>query len=145
MSDLEDKLKNLLASPDGMDQLLKTAQSLFGGSGQESQDSPAESEAAMETESEDTQAVSAVTAPAAQISGMFDGLDSIDPKVISTAMQLMSEYRNADDRRISLLHALKPYLKQEDQLHISKAVQMVKLSKVAKRAFSSFKEGDELV
>lgn len=137
MAELEEKLKSLLESPDGMNQILKTAQTLFGA-GSQSQSSEGESEGEREE-------VTSSLVPANGDAEEGNLLDSIDPKVITTAMQIMNEYRRSDDRRIQLLHALRSYFKDEDQIHITKAIQIVKLSKVAKQAFRNLREEDSFV
>ena len=138
MADLEDKIKNLLESPDGMAQILKTAQTLFGAGSTE------ENEVTVENTDEQQTEVHSLL-PVNSDSVEPDLLDSIDPKVVTTAMQIMGEYRKSDDRRIQLLHALRSYFKDEDQVHITKAIQIVKLSKVAKQAFRSMREEDSFV
>lgn len=138
MADLEDKIKNLLESPDGMAQILKTAQTLFSAGSTE------ENEVTVENTDEQQTEVHSLL-PVNSDSVEPDLLDSIDPKVVTTAMQIMGEYRKSDDRRIQLLHALRSYFKDEDQVHITKAIQIVKLSKVAKQAFQSMREEDSFV
>lgn len=138
MADLEEKIKNLLESPDGMAQVLKTAQTLFGVGANEENEVPAEN-----TDVE--QSVTPSLLPANAETAETNLLESIDPKVVTTAMQIMNEYRKTDDRRIQLLHALRSYFKDEDQVHITKAIQIVKLSKVAKQAFRSIREEDSFV
>lgn len=137
MAELEEKLKSLLESPDGMNQILKTAQTLFGA-GSQAQSSEGESEGEREE-------VTSSLVPANGDKEEVNLLDSIDPKVVTTAMQIMNEYRRSDDRRIQLLHALRSYFKDEDQIHITKAIQIVKLSKVAKQAFRNLREEDSFV
>ncbi len=133
MSDLEEKIKNLLDSPEGISQIINTAQNLFGNAEQTPAVDPT-----IEEREEKSLEVSA-------IKDDDNLLEQLDPKVISTAMQIMGEYRKTDDRRIQLLHALRSYFKEDDQIHITKAIQIVKLSKVAKRAFRSIREEDSFV
>jgi len=134
MADLEEKLKNLLDSPDGMNQIVKTAQSLLGNiSSNKNQ---------IET---DQVAENNESAPAVAVEEEGNFFDRLDPKVVTTAMQVMNEYRKTDDRRIQMLQALRLYFKDEDQVHINKAIQIVKLSKVAKQAFRSLREEDSFV
>lgn len=136
MAELEEKIKNLLESPDGMNQILKTAQTLFGsGIAQDN----------AETADKISDEVSELVPTSAIGDSEMNLLDSIDPQVVTTAMQIMNEYRRADDRRIKLLNAMRSYFKDEDQVHITKAIQIVKLSKVAKQAFRSMREEDTFV
>lgn len=66
-----------------------------------------------------------------------DATGGMDPELISKLMGLLNEY-NADDRRIRLLLAMRPYVKESDGFHIDRAVRIVKLAHVAKSALESF-------
>ena len=135
MSELEDKIKTLLDSPEEISKIVSTAQNLFGG------------KQSRETDDVGEERVEEIhNVPALSVNDEEENLlEKLDPKVISTAMQIMGEYRKTDDRRIQLLHALRSYFKDEDQVHITKAIQIVKLSKVAKQAFRSMREEDSFV
>ena len=74
----------------------------------------------------------------------LSALGSLDPKLIQIALQLFSAYSAEDDRRTALLNALKPFLKEERQAKLDKAIQIAKLSRVIRVAFQVFKkEGGE--
>ena len=133
MSDLEEKIKSILDSPEGINQIVSAAQTLFG------------KEEGAESVQPETTADEGLKNEMPAIKEESNLLDQLDPKVISTAMQIMGEYRRTDDRRIQLLHALRSYFKEDDQIHITKAIQIVKLSKVAKQAFRSIREEDMFV
>ncbi|MEG2377181.1 MAG: hypothetical protein RSC43_02365 [Clostridia bacterium] len=92
MDNLEEKVKSLLDSPDGMAQILSVARSL--------------------TDSPDTAQASDAEKPA------------------------------SDDKRLVLLNALRPFLKSEDAVHVDKAIQIMRLSKVAKNIFFTKPGGD---
>lgn len=66
-----------------------------------------------------------------------DMVSGMDPELISKLMGLLGEY-NADDRRIRLLGAMRPYVKDSDSFHIDRAIRIVKLAHVAKSALESF-------
>lgn len=158
MDNFEAKVQSLLNSPDGMNQILTIARSLTGAAA--TADTPAsaipsekEPESAVnQTEEESEEVFSAPSPsdaaadsgaakplPAAAGSGddILSVLSQVDPAVIQSVMGLVSEYRNTDDRRFHLLDALRPYVKSADAVHIDKAMQIMRLSKVVKRAFSS--------
>ncbi len=65
-------------------------------------------------------------------------LGGIDPAIISSITEMLSEYNADGDRRINLLYALRPYLSGADAEHIDKAVRIVKLSRVAKSLFGKY-------
>ena len=63
--------------------------------------------------------------------------------MVQKALRLFSEYSAADDRKIALLTALKPFLKEERLAKVDKAVQIARLSRVIRVAFQLFqKEGN---
>ena len=55
-------------------------------------------------------------------------------------MTLFSEYSATDDRKIALLAALKPFLKEERYAKMDRAIQIAKLSRVIRVAFQLFKK-----
>ncbi|MEG2119991.1 MAG: hypothetical protein RRY53_06500, partial [Pseudoflavonifractor sp.] len=67
-------------------------------------------------------------------------LGNLDPKLVGTAMMLFSEYSAVDDRKVALLTALKPFLKEERYAKMDQAVQIAKLSRVIRVAFQLFKK-----
>ncbi|MBE6912761.1 MAG: hypothetical protein E7473_09575 [Ruminococcaceae bacterium] len=65
----------------------------------------------------------------------FGGFDS---DMISRVMELIQNYNADGDRRIKLLMAIRPYIRAEDEIHIERAIQIVKLSYVAKSVLKNF-------
>ena len=61
-----------------------------------------------------------------------------DPAMVSKILELLEKFNADDDRRIRLLGAIRPYLKDEDSYHIDRAIHIVKLSRVAGSVFSDF-------
>ena len=70
-------------------------------------------------------------------------LGDLDPRLIQTAIRLFSEYSATDDRKIALLTAIKPFVKEERYAKVDKAVQIAKLSRVIRVAFQLFKDNGE--
>lgn len=71
-------------------------------------------------------------------------LGNLDPKLIETAMTLFSQYSANDDRKIALLYALKPFLKESRYAKMDRAIHIAKLSRVIRVAFQLLKkEGGE--
>lgn len=81
---------------------------------------------------------SAQPGPAA--SSPLGALGDLDPRLIQTAVTLFSEYSATDDRKIALLAALKPFLKEERYAKMDRAIQIAKLSRVIRVAFQLFKK-----
>lgn len=127
MAEFDEKLNAILSDPKAMGQIMSIAKALGGTeeengrSGAPSQESPAPSSADQ----------------------LLSSLGDIDPKVLQTALRLFSEYSATDDRRTALLTALQPFLKEERYAKVDKAVQITKLSRVARVAFQLLKGGED--
>lgn len=163
MADLEDKLNAILGNPEAMGQIMSIARSLSDAG--DAADSDGQDAQAVPSSSEDSDGDTGGQAPnseavAALLSGLtgqprtehqsdsgdnpLSALGSLDPKLIQIALQLFSAYSAEDDRRTALLNALKPFLKEERQAKLEKAIQIAKLSRVIRVAFQVFKkEGGE--
>jgi len=113
MSDLETKLRDLLSSQEGIDQVLGMAQSL-----------------GFEEKSKQEDVGNAIP----QLTGLFDGLNQDQLAMI---LGFIDDYRDESDRRFHMLYALREYVKPEDVLQLEKAKQIVKLTKVAKHSLHS--------
>ena len=69
----------------------------------------------------------------------FDGADTQTMKLI---LQLMKEYGKGNDQNIILLNALRPFLRKERATKIDQAIQIAKLSRIARLALQMMKGGD---
>lgn len=158
MAEFEEKLNALLGDPEAMGQILSLAKSLTGEGGTESRE-------AQNPPSPEAGGDSGAPAPAGEgappqtdlspllslLGGLSgDGGDSplsalgnLDPKLIQTAMTLFTEYSASDDRKVALLTALKPFLREERYAKVDKAIQIARLSRVIRAAFQLFKERGE--
>lgn len=121
MAELENIIEGLMSSPESMSKIMDVVKMFGGGDSDKGGDRPPE------------QAQETLNVP--QGNGTPGGLD---PQMLSLMMDLLKDYNAADDRRIRLLGALRPYLKPEDSFHVDKAIHIVKLSQVAKRVFGNF-------
>lgn len=75
--------------------------------------------------------------------GALGALGNLDPRLIQTALELLSVYNGTDDRRAALLAALKPFLKPERQRRMDRAIQIARLSRVIRVAFERFKPQED--
>ena len=119
MDDFEEKLNAILASPEAMGQLMSRADSLSGQTGEASRP-------------EAEPAPPAAHPPAA--------LPHLDPALLGTAARLLQAYRQRDDDKTALLLALRPFLRQERQARLERAVQLTRLSRVIRTALGLFRE-----
>ena len=71
----------------------------------------------------------------------LSALGNLDPRVLQAGMRLLSELNSGDDRRVALLSALRPFVKEERYAKLDRAIQIARLSRVIRVAFTLFKEG----
>lgn len=138
MADLEQQLNAILGDPSAMDQIFALAKSLSGQ--QEEADPPASlpEPPAAATAGQETPGLGTL------LQGLGAGgmplLKDLDPRVIETALRLYSTYSADDDQRAALLAALRPFLKEERRAQMDRAVQIARLSRLARIALAIWKE-----
>ena len=118
MAELENIIESVMSSPESMSKIMDIVKMFGGGDG------------ADEQEKESVSALAPVTEE-----GMPGGFD---PAMLSKIMELVGSYNADGDRRIRLLGAIRPYLKNEDSFHVDRAIHIVKLSHVAKSILKEF-------
>lgn len=64
----------------------------------------------------------------------------IDPKLISIALRVFSEYSSQDDEKTALLSSLKPFLRAERLEKMEKAEKISRLSRVVRVAIQLLRE-----
>lgn len=128
MSEFEDKLQSILGNPEAMSQIMSIAQSITGNS--------SDSGASVEEEPDPP-------APENQAAGdVFSALGNLDPRLVQMGMRLLSEYNSTDDRKVALLTALQPFVREERYAKVDKAIQIAKLAHVIRVALDVFRKGD---
>lgn len=159
MSELEEKLENILGNPQAMAQIMSLAQSLnLGGSGgvstnpeqpqaqNQPQEQTQEANPAQPPESGAAPPPAPPVAPASSggLGDLLGGLSSLDPKMLSAAANLMGQFSNdSDDRRTALLTALRPFVKEERYAKLDKAIQIAKLSRLIRSGLDLFRAHKE--
>ena len=111
MGDFENKLNELLKSPESLEQIMNLARSLSGGD-------------AGSSEKE-------VKEEAPKSSGFSNPLGGFDPQIMGMLGAALKEYSSASEND-ALISAIKPYLKKDRREKVEKAIQIAKLAKVAK-------------
>ena len=142
MSELEDKLEGILGNPQAMAQIMSLAQSLnLGGSGTSSEDDgqtaapPPEQEAVSPAPPPEPPPASSGNS----LSGLMSGLSSLDPKMLSAAASLMGQFNSGnDDKRVALLNALRPFVREERYAKLDQAIQIAKLSRLIRSGLDLF-------
>ncbi len=85
--------------------------------------------------------------PSDQLGNLITSMSSgIDPKMLQMLMKGMQELDNKESDQVhALIHALQPFLKDERKAKLDKAMQIAKLSRVARMFFKGMSGGDDLV
>lgn len=132
MAEFDDKLNSILSNPDAMSQIMQLAQSLSGpGPGDESP--PPQSPPPRQT-----------AAPPPMGGGdLFSSLSSLaggmDPRFLSRLLPLIQELGGQRDSNArALLYALRPYLKEEKQDKVERALQLARLFHLGKKFLSGW-------
>jgi hypothetical protein len=134
MGGLEDKLHEILSSPEDMSKLMEMVKSISGSLG----------------------APSAADGGDGVISGgggdagdAKDGADAgggavppFDPEIFGVITRVMGAYASGAADKNALLGAIKPYLRSSRREYMDKAAEIVKLTRIARAALSEFSGGD---
>ena len=136
MGELEEKLESVLSDPEAMARIMSLAKSLDLGSGQSRSGTAPESAPPPEPPS---------PAPQRAAGGnLLEGLSALDPKLLSAAAGLFAQYQNGnDDRRVALLNALRPFVREERYAKLDKAIQIARLSRLIRSALDLFRAAKE--
>ncbi|WP_295744570.1 hypothetical protein [uncultured Oscillibacter sp.] len=133
MAEFDDKLNSILSNPDAMSQIMQLAQSLSGpGPGQEPPPAPPPSP---------PQPSSPPPPPGG--GDLFSSLSSLaggmDPKLLTRLLPLIQELGGQRDSNArALLYALRPYLKEEKQNKVERALQLARLFHLGKKFLSGW-------
>ena len=122
MGELDEKLNAILGDPDAMGQIMALARSL-GGEGQQ-ENTPQEG------------------APEEQQEDLWSVLGNMDPRMLQLGMQAIRMFQQGDDKRITLLSALRPFLKETRQDTLERAIQLTKMSRVLRLVTEAVREGE---
>ena len=125
MGEFEDRLTSILSSPDEMNKIMDLARTLSSSLGEGSND--ADKSGGQQDGTVNDHALSAA------------GFANLDPRLIQLIGRIMSEYTaTRDDDKAVLLSSIKPYLKEYRRETIDKAIEILRLSRIAKIALREF-------
>ena len=139
MGEFEEKLNAVLSDPQAMAQIANLAQSLNLGRMEEN--APKQEKAAppsappLENGGEPGELLG-------NLSGLSSLLGQVDPNLIRRLLPLVGELTDphSSDSRLQLLMALRPFLKEERQSKVERALQAAKLLHAGKKLLSAMGE-----
>lgn len=136
MGEFEEKLNQILSSPQAMEQIMSLANSIAGAPGQQS----AAPGAPPDSGPEQSPPPSAAS-PAAGLGSLLSGLDA---GAMGKVMELFSVYQQQEDEKAQLLTALRPFLRPERQSKLDQALQITRLSRVIRAALGMVQGGHDV-
>ena len=151
MSELEEKLENILGNPQAMAQIMSLAQSLNGGGSPNSNGDGAQTQSQPAAAGDGSSPATAATAPSQPpaSAGSPDGglgglLGGLDPNMLSAAAGLLGQFNGGDDdRRVALLTALRPFVREQRYARLDKAIQIARLSRLIRSGLDLFRARKE--
>lgn len=133
MAEFEEKLNEILSSPEAMEQIMALANSLSAA------DHPSETSDAQGTAPEEPSA-----APEPGSGALGELLGQMDAGTMGRLVSLLGEYRRGEDEKTQLLAALRPFLRPERREKLEWAIQITRLSRVIRSALGLFKGGEDV-
>ena len=131
MAELEEKLNAILGNPDAMGQIMALARSLNGGG--ETNGAPTEQSPPPEP-GESSPPPPTAQGQAPDLSAL---LGQVDPRLMQLGLGLLKNCRERDDRNAALLRALRPFLKEERQAGLDRALQIVGVTRIIRAALDT--------
>ena len=137
MAGFEEQLNSILGNQEAMSQIMALARSLSGDQSQES--------APPQEGTEDTYV------PAAEESGppppdLSALMGQIDPKMLQVGMDVIRQVQRTEDRNAALLNALRPFLREERQARLDRALRIARMTRMIRAALNALggKEGERV-
>lgn len=151
MAEFDEKLNSLLSNPDAMSQIMQLAQSLSGGEKQEAPPAPPPSAPAFSlgdllqsgqqtTPEHPRGGVSQNGSGGDLLSSLTGGMD---PGLMLKLLPLVQELGSGKDSHArQLLYALRPYLREDRQDKVERALQLARLFHIGKKFLSGWEGFD---
>lgn len=142
MAEFDEKLNSILSNPDAMSQIMQLAQSL-GGGGQQPASAPQPPPGQQTGQAPAWSPPPPPQAPPPPAGGGGDLLSSLlgggglDPGLLSRLVPLIQEL-GGDSNARNLLYALRPYLRQDRQEKVERALQLARLFHLGKKFLSGW-------
>ena len=121
MAEFDEQLNNILSNPNAMSQIMQLAQSLSGAQERPTAPPPPQAPPPQAKQSSPPDLLSSLTG-------------GIDPKLMARLLPLIQELGSQQDSNArALLYALRPYLKEERQEKVERALQLARLFHLGKK------------
>lgn len=139
MAEFEDKLNSILGNQAAMNQIMALARSLSGeqpaGEASPTPEEPGEAAYAPAGE--------ASAPPAPDLAAL---MGQIDPQMIQVGMDVIRQVQSTEDRNAALLNALRPFLREEKQARLDRALRVARMTRLVRVALSTLggKEGERV-
>lgn len=139
MAEFEDKLNSILGNQAAMNQIMALARSLSGeqpaGEASPAPEEPGEAAYAPAGE--------ASAQPAPDLAAL---MGQIDPQMIQVGMDVIRQVQSTEDRNAALLNALRPFLREEKQARLDRALRVARMTRLVRVALSTLggKEGERV-
>ncbi|MCI9310226.1 MAG: hypothetical protein HFF51_03800 [Lawsonibacter sp.] len=139
MAEFEDKLNSILGNQAAMNQIMALARSLSGeqpaGEASPAPEEPGEAAYAPAGE--------ASAQPAPDLAAL---MGQIDPQMIQVGMDVIRQVQSTEDRNAALLNALRPFLREEKQARLDRALRVARMTRLVRVALSALggKEGERV-
>lgn len=130
MAEFEEKLNSILGNQEAMGQIMALARSL---SGEQPAQAPSQG-----GENQEGAQPPAQPSPEENPPDLSALLGQLDPQLLQTGLQLMGQLQGEEDRNTALLNALRPFLREERQARLDRAIQLARMTKLIRAALTAF-------
>ena len=139
MAGFEDQLNSILGNQEAMSQIMALARSLSSGS----QTEPAP---ALEGPPEGAEPAPPASEEPPGVPDLSALLGQIDPKMLQAGMEIVRQVQGTEDRNTALLNALRPFLREERQARLDRAIQIARMTRMIRVALTALggKEGERV-
>lgn len=127
MAQFEEKLNAILGNQEAMGQIMALARSLSG----DQQEAPP---CAEEPPSPYQKRPGKNDGAFPDLSALFGELD---PAMVQVGMRVLQEFQAGEDRNTALLQALRPFLREERQQKLDRAIQVANMTRLARTALDA--------
>ena len=142
MAGFEEQLNSILGNQEAMSQIMALARSLSG-----EQPPGGQGEALPPPEAPGEEYIPAGEEPAPPPPPDLSALmGQVDPKLIQAGMEVLRQTQGAQDRNTALVSALRPFLREDRQARLDRALQLARTAKLVRAALSVMggKEGERV-